>query len=179
MQSALESLRSEMAEKGKRMEEEIEALRKAGRDRERDLNTLNTVLQCNQDIIGVRTHACSANAWQLKHGPAHALCTRGLCPRAGFTPWFYSDRSAFRPFLQDLRLAVGERERLQREVEKEREVWRQRDRALSAVMQEKEALLQHLREELESCRKDVQVTHTHTRTHTSCKKKFSSCDSPV
>lgn len=38
------------------MEKEIEALRKAGRDRERDLDTLNTVLQCNQDIINVRTH---------------------------------------------------------------------------------------------------------------------------
>lgn len=45
-----------MTEKEKSMEKEIEALRKAGRDRERDLDTLNTVLQCNQDIINVRTH---------------------------------------------------------------------------------------------------------------------------
>ncbi|XP_041722118.2 uncharacterized protein si:ch73-95l15.5 [Coregonus clupeaformis] len=47
---ALETLRSEMSEK-KRMESELEALKKAGRDREKDLYTLNTVLQCNQDII--------------------------------------------------------------------------------------------------------------------------------
>lgn len=45
-----------MTEKEKSMENEIEALRKAGRDRERDLDTLNTVLQCNQDVINVRTH---------------------------------------------------------------------------------------------------------------------------
>uniref|UniRef100_UPI003AAD9CAB uncharacterized protein n=1 Tax=Centroberyx gerrardi TaxID=166262 RepID=UPI003AAD9CAB len=107
--TALESLRSEMAEKEKGMEREIEALRKAGRDRERDLNTLNTVLQCNQDVIN------------------------------------------------DLRLALGEKEHVQREVEKEREVWRQRDQALTAVLQEKEALLHGLREELQSCQKDVQA----------------------
>lgn len=44
-----------MTEKQKNLEKEIEALRKAGQDRERDLDTLNTVLQCNQDIINVRT----------------------------------------------------------------------------------------------------------------------------
>ncbi|XP_042345903.1 uncharacterized protein si:ch73-95l15.5 [Plectropomus leopardus] len=49
--AALQTLSSEVTEKEKSMEKEIEALRKAGRDRERDLDTLNTVLQCNQDII--------------------------------------------------------------------------------------------------------------------------------
>lgn len=41
----------------KNMEKEISALRKAGRDREQDLETLNSVLQCNQDLINVR--ACT------------------------------------------------------------------------------------------------------------------------
>lgn len=45
-----------MREKEKSMEKEIETLKKAARDRERDLDTLNMVLQCNQDIINVRTH---------------------------------------------------------------------------------------------------------------------------
>ncbi|XP_059194864.1 putative leucine-rich repeat-containing protein DDB_G0290503 [Centropristis striata] len=102
--AALQTLRSEAMEKEKSMETEIEALRKAGRDRERDLDTLNSVLQCNQDIIN------------------------------------------------ELRVALGEKDRLLKEVEKEREVWRQRDRALATVLQEKEALIQ----ELESCQKDVQ-----------------------
>ncbi|XP_034030080.1 uncharacterized protein si:ch73-95l15.5 [Thalassophryne amazonica] len=106
---ALESLASEMRESQKRMEKEVESLRKAGRDREQDLNTLNTILQCNQDIIN------------------------------------------------DLRLALGEKERLLREVEKEREVWRQRDQTLSAVLQEKESLLFCLKEELQSCQKDLQA----------------------
>lgn len=38
------------------MEKEISSLRKAGRDREQDLETLNSVLQCNQDLINVRTY---------------------------------------------------------------------------------------------------------------------------
>ncbi|XP_039974392.1 uncharacterized protein si:ch73-95l15.5 isoform X2 [Xiphias gladius] len=107
--AALKTLRSEMTEKETGMENEIEALRKAGRDRERDLDTLNVVLQCNQDIIN------------------------------------------------DLRVALGEKERLLKEVEKEREVWRQRDRALAAVLQEKEALIRCLKEELESRQRDVQA----------------------
>lgn len=57
-----------MTEKEKSMEKEIEALRKAGRDRERDLDTLNTVLQCNQDIINVRTHTHIRNqVWNCMH----------------------------------------------------------------------------------------------------------------
>uniref|UniRef100_A0A3Q2VK66 Si:ch73-95l15.5 n=1 Tax=Haplochromis burtoni TaxID=8153 RepID=A0A3Q2VK66_HAPBU len=100
--AALEALRSEITEKEKSTEKEIEALRKAGRDRERDLDTLNTVLQCNQDIIS------------------------------------------------DLRVALGEKEQLLKEVEKERELWRQRDGALTAVLQEKEALICTFKEQLEA-----------------------------
>lgn len=59
LQAALEALRSEITEKEKSRENKIEALKKAGRDRERDLDTLNTVLQCNQDIISVRPHTAT------------------------------------------------------------------------------------------------------------------------
>ncbi|XP_061573363.1 uncharacterized protein si:ch73-95l15.5 [Cololabis saira] len=48
---AVETLRSEITEREKNLQEEVEALRKVGRDRDRDLDTLNVVLQCNQDII--------------------------------------------------------------------------------------------------------------------------------
>lgn len=58
-------------------------------------------------------------------------------------------------------MALGEKERLLKEVEKEREVWRQRDRALATVLQEKEALIHYLKEELESRRKDAQVIYVH------------------
>nr|XP_020500144.1 GRIP1-associated protein 1-like [Labrus bergylta] len=107
--ASLETLRSELTEREKSMEKEIEALRKAGRDRERDLDTLNTVLQCNQDIIN------------------------------------------------ELRVALGEKEHLLKEVEKEREVWKQKDRALATVLQEKEALIHYLKEEREKCQKDAQA----------------------
>ncbi|KAM9852005.1 uncharacterized protein ACBR49_005107 isoform 1-T2 [Aulostomus maculatus] len=107
--TALERLMSEMVKKEKNMEKEIEALKKGGRDRERDLDTLNIVLQCNQDVIN------------------------------------------------DLRVSLKEKEQLLEEVEKEREVWTQRDRALTAVLQQKEGLIQSLKEELESCQRDVQA----------------------
>ncbi|XP_045574359.1 uncharacterized protein isoform X2 [Salmo salar] len=106
---ALEALLSEVSEKEKRMESELEALKKAGRDREKDLSTLNAVLQCNQDIIN------------------------------------------------ELRVELVEKERVQREVQKEREVWRQRDQAFTAVLQEKESLLLCLKEALESSQKDMQA----------------------
>lgn len=54
-------------------------------------------------------------------------------------------------------MALGEKERLLNEVEKERGVWKQRDRALAAVLQEKETLIHCLKEALESYQKDVQV----------------------
>nr|XP_019949084.1 PREDICTED: uncharacterized protein LOC109633555 [Paralichthys olivaceus] len=107
--AALKTLRSETTEKEKSMQEEIDSLRKAGRDRERDLDTLNTVLQCNQDIIN------------------------------------------------DLKVSLGEKECLLKEVQKEREVWRQRDQALAAVQQEKEDLIRCLKEELEGRQKNVQA----------------------
>uniref|UniRef100_A0A3Q3IZ49 Short myomegalin-like EB1 binding protein N-terminal domain-containing protein n=1 Tax=Monopterus albus TaxID=43700 RepID=A0A3Q3IZ49_MONAL len=107
IQAALATLRSEMTEREKDMEKEIEALRKAGRDREKDLDALNTVLQCNQDVIN------------------------------------------------DLQSALREKEQVLKDVEKEREVWRQRDRALAAVLQEKEALVQCLKEEVDICHKDA------------------------
>ncbi|XP_034067270.1 uncharacterized protein si:ch73-95l15.5 isoform X2 [Gymnodraco acuticeps] len=119
--AAMQTLRLEVTEKEKSMEKEIEALRKAGRDREKDLDMLNTVLQCNQDIIN------------------------------------------------DLRVALGEKERLLMEVEKEREVWRQRDRALATVLQEKDALIQ----ELESCRKDTQnQQQSHSQTVSSLSEQL-------
>ncbi|KAJ8290154.1 hypothetical protein GJAV_G00009350 [Gymnothorax javanicus] len=50
-EQSLESRLSEMQAKEQGMEREIEALRQAASERERDLNMLNTVLLCNQDII--------------------------------------------------------------------------------------------------------------------------------
>lgn len=58
---------------------------------------------------------------------------------------------------QDLRVALGEKESLLKEVAKEREVWRQRDRTLATVLHEKEALIRYLKEELERRKQDVQV----------------------
>lgn len=54
-------------------------------------------------------------------------------------------------------MTLGEKEGLLKEVEKEREVWRQRDQALAVVLQEKEALICCLKEELERHQKGVQV----------------------
>lgn len=71
-QAALETLRSEMSDKEKSLKKEIETLKKAGRDRERDLDTLNTVLQCNQDVINVRTHTHT-------HVSYYTVYTSGLC----------------------------------------------------------------------------------------------------
>ncbi|KAG7469623.1 hypothetical protein MATL_G00130780 [Megalops atlanticus] len=105
----LESQLSELREREQGMEREIEVLKQAAKERERDLNTLNTVLQCNQDIIS------------------------------------------------DLRVELGERERALREGQREREAWRERDQAMAAVLQEKEALIRCLQEALESCQRDVQA----------------------
>ncbi|XP_028327476.1 golgin subfamily A member 5 [Gouania willdenowi] len=99
--AALQALRSELKEKEHRLEEEVEALRRTGRDQRRDLDTLNLVLLCNQDVIN------------------------------------------------DLREALLEKETQLKEVEKERELWRRRDGALNAVLQEKETLIRHYRDQLE------------------------------
>nr|XP_057909933.1 uncharacterized protein si:ch73-95l15.5 isoform X2 [Doryrhamphus excisus] len=107
--AAMKSLSSELAEKEKHLEEEVSSLRKAAGDREMDLDTLNTVLQGNQDVIN------------------------------------------------GLRMALDEKEHHLQEVEKEREVWRQRDRALAATIEEKEALIHVLKVELESCQSAVEA----------------------
>ncbi|MED6264057.1 hypothetical protein CHARACLAT_010698 [Characodon lateralis] len=106
--AALDTLRSELTEQEKSLEKEIEALRKAGRDRERDLDTLSTVLQCNQDIIN------------------------------------------------ELRVTLGEKDHQLKEAEKERELWRKKDGALSAVLKEKEALILNLKQQLEVSQTDNQ-----------------------
>ncbi|XP_023186810.1 uncharacterized protein LOC111608126 isoform X1 [Xiphophorus maculatus] len=48
---ALETLRSEATEAERSLAAEVEALRRAGRDREADLDTLRTVLQSSQDVV--------------------------------------------------------------------------------------------------------------------------------
>ncbi|XP_037532663.1 cingulin [Nematolebias whitei] len=64
--AALETLRSETTEKQKNLEEEVDALRKAGRDREKDLDTLSAVLQCNQDLINDLRGALEEKQYLLK-----------------------------------------------------------------------------------------------------------------
>lgn len=49
--AALDKLEQEVLEEKQRLEEELEAVRKASADREKDLDTLQTVLQANQDLI--------------------------------------------------------------------------------------------------------------------------------
>lgn len=52
------------------LEKQLQALKDAGRERDIDLITLNTVLQCNQDVINVsrsyatlHKHTVYINAW--------------------------------------------------------------------------------------------------------------------
>uniref|UniRef100_M4AFR7 Si:ch73-95l15.5 n=1 Tax=Xiphophorus maculatus TaxID=8083 RepID=M4AFR7_XIPMA len=52
---ALETLRSEATEAERSLAAEVEALRRAGRDREADLDTLRTVLQSSQDVSHAQT----------------------------------------------------------------------------------------------------------------------------
>lgn len=51
--------------------------------------------------------------------------------------------------LQDLRVTLGEKEQKLEEVEKEVELWRQKDRALTTVLQEKEAQINSLQTALQ------------------------------
>nr|XP_023658445.1 uncharacterized protein LOC111839077 [Paramormyrops kingsleyae]XP_023658446.1 uncharacterized protein LOC111839077 [Paramormyrops kingsleyae]XP_023658447.1 uncharacterized protein LOC111839077 [Paramormyrops kingsleyae] len=104
-----ETVLREEREKQMALEKEVEALRQATRDREMDLDTLRSLLQCNQDVI------------------------------------------------DGLRVELGERERVLREGQLEREAWRQRDQALTKLLQEKETLTCCLNEALESALKDVQA----------------------
>lgn len=55
-QQVSETVLREEREKQMALERELEALRQATRDRERDLDTLRSVLQCNQDVIEVSRH---------------------------------------------------------------------------------------------------------------------------
>lgn len=137
----MENFVRELVEKERHLGEEVASLRKAAGDREKDLDTLNMVLQCNQDIIDVISFLNSMRKIYLY--PKVSLFK--LCPL--YCPFSF----------QDLRVALGEKQRLLLEMEKEREVWRQRGRALAATMHEKEEVVRVLKVELESCMKDVQV----------------------
>ncbi|XP_077455390.1 uncharacterized protein LOC144073443 [Stigmatopora argus] len=106
---AMESLLHQLSEKENNLEKEAALLREAAGEREKDLEKLNTVLRCNQDVI------------------------------------------------DDLRMALGEKERLLLELQKEREVWTQRDRALTATARDTDQLVRALKVELESSMKDVQA----------------------
>ncbi|KAK0155536.1 hypothetical protein N1851_002016 [Merluccius polli] len=57
--------------------------------------------------------------------------------------------------INDLRLSLREKDQVQEELEKEREVWRSREETLTAILQEKEALLLSQKEVLESSHKEV------------------------
>ncbi|KAL6471502.1 hypothetical protein MHYP_G00201520 [Metynnis hypsauchen] len=100
---------SELKEREHGLQKELEALRQAGKGRDRDLITLNTVLQCNQDVIN------------------------------------------------HLRVELAEKTRSLQDMQKEREIWKERDSALGAALQEKETLVSRLQEALKSSRKDVQA----------------------
>lgn len=52
-QEVLEAQLSDASEREKALEKQLQAVRDAGRERDRDFITLNTVLQCNQDVINV------------------------------------------------------------------------------------------------------------------------------
>ncbi|KAG1952226.1 myomegalin [Pimephales promelas] len=50
-EAVLEAQLSDASEREKALEKQLQAARDAGRERDRDFITLNTVLQCNQDVI--------------------------------------------------------------------------------------------------------------------------------
>ncbi|XP_056126765.1 uncharacterized protein si:ch73-95l15.5 [Rhinichthys klamathensis goyatoka] len=50
-EAVLETQLSDASEREKALEKQLQAVRDAGRERDRDFITLNTVLQCNQDVI--------------------------------------------------------------------------------------------------------------------------------
>lgn len=58
-------------------------------------------------------------------------------------------------FFQDLRVALGEAEQKLKEVEKEVELWRQKERALTTVLQEKDAHISLLQAALQQVVKAV------------------------
>ena len=60
-------------------------------------------------------------------------------------------------YLQDLRLTLREKDGVQEDWEKEREVWRSREEALTALLREKEALLLRQKVVLECSHREVLV----------------------
>lgn len=53
-QGVMEAELTKQKEKERNLQNELEVLQKASRGQERDILTLNTVLQGNQDVINVR-----------------------------------------------------------------------------------------------------------------------------
>ncbi|XP_056329621.1 uncharacterized protein si:ch73-95l15.5 [Danio aesculapii] len=100
---------SEASEREKALEKQLQAIKDAGRERDRDFITLNTVLQCNQDVIN------------------------------------------------HLRVELAERDRAKQEMMKEWEVWKERDSALTALVQDNKDYISQLKEALENSRRDVQA----------------------
>lgn len=54
-------------------------------------------------------------------------------------------------------MELAEKTQSLKDVQKERELWKERDSALEKVLQEKEALIARLQQAIESSQKDVQV----------------------
>lgn len=71
----------------------------------------------------------------------------------GFTFVLHLDTPKPDIFYQDLRVALGEKEQKLKEVEKEVELWRRKDRALTTVLQEKEAQISFLQTALQEVKR--------------------------
>lgn len=54
-------------------------------------------------------------------------------------------------------MELAEKTQSLKDVQKERELWKEQDSALEKVLQEKEALIARLQQAIESSQKDVQV----------------------
>lgn len=66
-------------------------------------------------------------------------------------------KSMFCVFKQHLRVELAERDRAQQEMMKEWEVWKERDSALTALVQDNKDYIAQLKKALENSRRDVQV----------------------
>ncbi|XP_062872819.1 uncharacterized protein si:ch73-95l15.5 isoform X2 [Trichomycterus rosablanca] len=108
-ENVLEAELSELKEKEHGLQKKLEVLQQAARGRERDLLTLNTVLQCNQDVIS------------------------------------------------HLRVELAENTRSLQDLQKERQLWKEHNSALEAMLQEKDSLISHLQVALEGAHKDAQT----------------------
>lgn len=112
--AALKFLRLEMSDREKMERKEIEVLKKAASDRELDLDTLTSVIQCNQDTIN------------------------------------------------DLHVILEENSCLQKNIDKERKMWRKREQTLVAVQHESNVLLRNFQEKLENLQKKIPTFTTPT-----------------